>query len=286
MIYTSFEDMANCIRRNLWKVPADVDLIVGVPRSGMIAAMMVAEFLNKRVTDIDSFIAGHVMDSGGRGRMIRNGIASNILVIDDTVYSGGAMQRAKDKLKPLEDSYHILYGCIYAEGKGAKNKVDIYFEENYTLSGGKLYLYEWNILHHYPSRTKYMMWDMDGIICKDPPDDANTAAYEAYLPNAVPMIIPTIPIEAICTYRLEKYRKVTEEWLKRNGIEVKQVIMFNASTREERNAISSPGYYKGKMYKEAKWAKLFIESEEHQAEKIHRVSGKPVFCYSNGRMYI
>jgi hypothetical protein len=37
--------------------------------------------------------------------------------------------------------------------------------------------------------------------------------------------------------------------------------MFNAPTREERNQTSSPGYYKGKMYKEANWAKLFLESD-------------------------
>jgi uncharacterized HAD superfamily protein len=54
------------------------------------------------------------------------------------------------------------------------------------------------------------MWDMDGIICKDPPDDKNTEEYEKYISEAIPMIIPTTPIGAICTYRLEKYRDITK----------------------------------------------------------------------------
>ena len=91
---------------------------------------------------------------------------------------------------------------VFAEGKDAKNIVDIYFKENY-IPGEKLYLYEWNILHHYENRTKYMLWDIDGLVCKDPPDDRNIEAYEAYLLNAIPMIIPTTQIGAFVTYRLE-----------------------------------------------------------------------------------
>ena len=39
----TYDDIATTIRRNVWKVPSDVDLIVGVPRSGMIAALMLSE---------------------------------------------------------------------------------------------------------------------------------------------------------------------------------------------------------------------------------------------------
>lgn len=285
MIYVSYEDIANTIRKNLWKIPEDIDLIVGIPRSGMIPALMIAEFLNKPLSDIDSFAEQRILQSGGRGRLIKNNSYKKVLVLDDTVYSGASLQQAKDKLRHLEQNYTILYGCIYAEGPEAKNKVNIYLEENYLSGGDNQYLYEWNILHHYKSKTKYMMWDMDGIICKDPPDDKNTEEYEKYISEAIPMIIPTTPIGAICTYRLEKYRDITKQWLDKYGIKVNQLIMFNAPTREERNQTSSPGYYKGKVYKEANWAKLFLESDANQAEKIHKISGKPVFCYANGKMY-
>lgn len=285
MIYTSYEDLANTIRKNLWKIPQDINLIVGIPRSGMIPALMIAEFLNIPITDIDSFVDDKILSCGGRGRLIKNKNKQKVLILDDTVYSGGAMQIAKDKTESLKQKYDILYGCIYAEGKNAKDKVDLYFEENYLPGGDNIYFYEWNILHHYEKKTKIMMWDMDGIICKDPPDDSNAEEYEKYIKAAIPIIIPTTKIGAICTYRLEKYRDVTEKWLHKYNIDVGQLIMFKAKTREERNKICSPGYYKGKIYKEATWAQLFLESDAHQAEKIHNISGKPVFCYANGKMY-
>ena len=285
MIYTNFEDMANCIRKNLWKIPADVDLIVGVPRSGMMPALMISEFLNKRVTDIDTFAEQRPIHIGRRGNYRRSGAENKVLVVDDTVYTGWAIENAKEQLKHLEDKYDIQYCCVYAEGKDAKEKVDIWLEDNSLLNGGKKYLYEWNIFQHVANKGKWMMWDMDGLICKDPPNDENRAAYEAYLPNAVPMIIPSNHIGGICTYRLDKYRDVTKAWLQAHGVDYDELHMFPARTREERNASKSPARYKAEIYRASKWAQLFLESEVGQAERIHKMSGKPVFCYENGRMY-
>jgi len=285
MIYTSYEDLSNCIRRNVWKVPADVDLIVGVPRSGMIPALMLAELLNKRCVDLDAFIESREMSCGGRQRLIRKGKEGKVFVLDDTVFFGNAMKKARERLAPLADKYDIIYGCIYAEGQFSKELVDIYFEYIWR-PGEKQWLYEWNILHHYEKKTKSWMWDIDGLLCKDPPNDLNTNEYEAYLPNAIPMIIPTTFVGALVTYRLEKYRSVTEKWLKGHGIEYGDLKMFNASSREDRNRMESPARYKAYLYAKAQWAQLFVESEVRQAERIFQLTGKPVFCYANGKMYI
>lgn len=284
MIYTNYEDMANTIRRNMWKIPADVDIIVGVPRSGMIPALMMAEYLNKQVTDIDQFAEERPIQLGRRGNYARRGKEGKVLVLDDTVYSGWAIENAKRKVAHLQDRYEILFACVYAEGVDAKDKVDIWLEDNSLLNGGRKYLYEWNIFQHVKSKGKWMMWDMDGLICKDPPDDRNTAAYEAYLPDALPMIIPANNIGAICTYRLEKYRAVTERWLEEHGVKVGQVIMFPSVERVERNR-THPAVYKAREYSKAEWAELFLESEDDQARRIFELTGKPVFCYANGIMY-
>ena len=112
MIYVSYEDIANTIRKNLWKIPEDIDLIVGIPRSGMIPALMIAEFLNKRVTDLDSFIEGRVMSCGRKGNYLRPGKEGKVLVIDDTVYSGHALEEVKERLKDLEEKDHMfLFIC-------------------------------------------------------------------------------------------------------------------------------------------------------------------------------
>lgn len=290
MVYTSYEDLSNCIRRNLWKVPQDVDLIVGVPRSGMIPALMLAELMNKRYADIDAFAEGREISCGGRQELMASHAPKEdgrmkVLVLDDTVFAGSAMRKARERLAPLEEMYEIIYGCVYAEGRNAKEMVDLWLEDIWR-PGEKMWLYEWNLLHHYGKKTNVSIWDIDGLVCKDPPDDRNTAAYEAYLPDAVPMVIPTTRVGAFVTYRLERYRSITEQWLHGHGIDYGLLFMFNAKNRDMRNRTESPFHYKARLYREAKWAHLFIESERRQAERIHQLTGKPVFCYENGQMYM
>lgn len=284
MNYKRYEDLSDCIRRNIWKIPQDVDLIVGVPRSGMIPALMIAELLNKRCTDIDSFVEGKIFSCGGRGNLIRKNPISKVLVLDDTVYGGGAMRRAKEKVESRSEMFDIVFGCVYAEGKNAKSFVDIYLEDIYRP--GPHWLYEWNILHHYEDISKYSMWDIDGLICKEPPFDTNREEYEKYLPNAVPMIIPTTEVGAIVTYRLEMYRPVTDKWLKEQGISYRELHMFNAPDRDVRAKTEPPENYKARIYQSSGWAKLFFESSKNQAIKINQLTGKPVFSYEDGKLYV
>lgn len=251
----------------------------------MIPALMLAELLNKRCVDLDAFIENRVMSCGGRQRLIRKGKEGKVFVLDDTIFFGNAMKKARERLAPLADKYDIIYGCIYAEGQFSRELVDIYFEYIWR-PGENQWLYEWNILHHYEKKTNSWMWDIDGLLCKDPPNDKDTPVYEAYLPKAIPMIIPTTHIGALVTYRLEKYREITEKWLKEQGVGYGKLMMFNAPNRELRNNTMSPAKYKAQLYRDASWAKLFVESESRQAEKIHQLTEKPVFCYENGRLYL
>lgn len=282
MKYITYADMASTIRRNIWKVPYDVDLIVGVPRSGMIAALMIAELTGRRVSDIDTFLAGHVMDNGGRGKYISSTPIRKVLVVDDTVYAGSAISKARKKLSCLENQYTIIYGCVFAEGKQSRELVDMYFEYNFDTKE-TLYLYEWNICQHYEHKAQLIMFDLDGVISRNPPDDRNTKDYEAYLPNAIPMVVPRTMIGGICTYRLEKYRQVTEQWLEQHGIRYGSLKMVNATYDERKKIYSSS--YKADWYARSEWAQLFIESDPYQAPVISRLSKKPVYCYENNIMY-
>lgn len=63
--YITFEDLSKTIRNNFYKIPHDIDFVVGVPRSGMICGSIISEFLNVPLIDCDSFISG-VKPSGGR----------------------------------------------------------------------------------------------------------------------------------------------------------------------------------------------------------------------------
>ena len=285
MVYRSYEDLANCIRQNLWKLPLDTDIIVGVPRSGMIPALMIAEYLNKPCADLDGFMEGRMLSYGTRGGMMKEctRVCMKVVVMDDCVCSGKSIDEVRERLVQIADKYEIVYGCVYAEGEYASQHVDFFFED--ITQSDKVYIKEWNALHLFKNRMKSSMWDVDGLLSKDPPEDKNLAKYEAYLHNAIPMIIPTNYIGAFVTYRLEKYRKVTEDWLRKHGIKYGQLIMYNAPSIEARN-IERSSAYKARIYKGAVWAKLFYESSRKQAERIFEKTGKPVFCYENGKLYM
>lgn len=284
MIYKSYKNLADTIRANAWKVPTDVDLIVGVPRSGMMVAIMLAELLNKNVASLFDLVERHTMGCGGRQMLIKSGQLKKILVVDDTVFNGNSITSFRKLVENRHLPYQFIFACIYAEGEHAKEMVDIYFEDIYD-AGEKLYLYEWNILHHYEHKTKFFMFDMDGVLCKEPPDERNTQEYEAYLPDAVPIVVPTTKVGAIVTYRMEKYRGVTEAWLKRWGIECGELRMFPATDYVARGKVMNHYQFKGEAYRDAEWAQLFIESSAFQADWINYISHKPVFCYEDGNLY-
>ena len=121
--YTSIADLANDLRKNAWKVPADVSLIVGVPRSGLMAAIMLGEILHKRVMGLQEYINGLNPMAGARIIHAHNehNKDGRVLVLDDTVYSGGSMQKVRSAIGWRKD---VLFACVYAEGKDAKDKVD------------------------------------------------------------------------------------------------------------------------------------------------------------------
>lgn len=282
MNYASYDDLAGVIRTNLWKIPSDVDLIVGVPRSGMIAALMMAEYLNKHCTDLKAFIDGHALYEGVRGLNCREGKKGKVLILEDTVNLGCSMDAVRALVERVKDKYEIIYGTVFAEGAHAKSMVDIYLTDNF-IPGDEDWFYEWNILHH--GKNELCMWDLDGLLCKNPPDDSDLVAYERYIKDPIPMVIPTYPIGVFVTYRLEKYREITEAWLRSQDVRYGRLIMFDAPDREARNRYMCAAAYKAKIYRNNPGFLMFVESDTEQAEQIHVMSGKPVFCFENGKMY-
>lgn len=281
MSYTSLADLANDIRANLWKVPSDVSLIVGVPRSGLLCALMVGEYLHKPVIDLQGYLNGYAPQFGSRGKYMHK-TNERVLVLDDTVFSGRSIEKVKDQVRAAGKN-NVLYGCIYAEGKHACEMVDIYFENNYNPNEELWHLYEWNILQHGLKLSSVTMYDLDGVLCLDPPDEKNVQGYEQYIANARTMIIPSTVVGAIVTYRRERYREITERWLRTNGVQYDKLIMRSERFFTRNN--DDAAYYKAMEYRNAQWARLFVESNARQAEIISSMSGKQVFCYADGKMY-
>ena len=118
MNYRNISDLNHTILKNISKIPREFDLIVGIPRSGMLPANLLALYLNRPYTDVQSFLNGHIYKSGARGQFIEISKFKNILVVDDSVASGQAILKCKQSLEHLSSNFNIQYCAVYvAPGK-------------------------------------------------------------------------------------------------------------------------------------------------------------------------
>lgn len=285
MKYITLHELTSTIRNNIHKIPHDIDFVIGIPRSGIIVGSIISEFLNVPLIDIDSYCNGSKPTGGNRLSIANKNKSNKVLVVDDTTYSGNSMSQAKEKLK--NDNHEFIYGVAYLEAFDGLNTIDFYLENliPFTKQFPNI-LYEWNIFHHYPAIMLRTIYDMDGVLCLDPPDERNTEEYEKYIQNAIPLYVPSVPIGKIVTYRLIKYKEQTSKWLEDNGIQCNILGMFNAQSYKERQDMNiSPEMMKGSFYKDDIESILFIESNDHQAKEIHRISGKPVLSIEKNILY-
>jgi len=280
MNYRSVADLNLDIRKWIQELPDDLDLIVGIPRSGLLAANLLALYFNLPISDVEGLCKSRILQMGPRyngGKKPNLTKNSKVLVIDDSVCSGMQMKQVKSRIKSAGLSNQIYYGAVYITPQGYKH-VDFWFE---VVDLPRVF--EWNVMHH--SILTNSCVDIDGVLCRDPTNEENDDGenYIRFLKNVRPLIIPTKTIGWLVTCRLEKYRKITEEWLEKYNIKYKHLIMMNLPNKESRVASGSHAYYKASIYKKYD-ANLFIESSLNQAREIVRLTGKPTLCVETGEM--
>lgn len=277
MNYRNIADLNKIILKRLSIIPRDFDLIVGVPRSGMLPANLLSLYLNRPYTDIHSFMNGQIYKAGARGQFFDIKQFKKILVVDDSVASGAALQECKENLKQLETEFDIKYCAVYVI-PGKEKSVDYYFE---TVPLPRYF--QWNILNH--TTLEKACFDIDGVLCADPLPEQNDDGekYIDFILNAPPLFIPGSKIGTIVTSRLEKYREQTEIWLKANNVKYNDLVMLDLPDMEARQKANNHGTHKAKAYMSKPYV-LFVESEYGQAMEINRISKKPVLCTENFEM--
>ena len=275
MRYITTAYLSDLVRRNLYKIPHDIDLVVGVPRSGMLPASMIALALNKRLADINSFVDGKVFDSGYRGSLQHWGDIHKVLVVDDSVNLGMAMTKAKNLLTKVSANYDITYMAVIASSTGIPF-VDLFLE---LVDDERVF--EWNLFHHYLMSEACL--DIDGVINEDPVIDDDGPLYLDFLSNARPLHLPTVEVNTLISCRLEKYRAETEEWLKKHQVRYKNLVMLDFPDKQTRVRWGKHGEYKADYYAQSK-CRLFVESSAHQAQIIADKSHKPVICLETNEL--
>ena len=108
MIFLNFRtlnDLNSLIFENLHRIPVDVDLIVGVPRSGMFAAYLIASYLHLPVADVDALEHGDEVFCGKtrvRADWIhRASEAKKVLLVEDSCHYGRTISALRQRLKGL-----------------------------------------------------------------------------------------------------------------------------------------------------------------------------------------
>lgn len=280
MNYRSFENLNRSIIENMHLLPEDIQLIVGVPRSGLLAANILSLHMHLPLTDTESFLNGNILSSGRRLSHGKESIADyrNILVLDDSLASGKAIQAVREKIDAVFPEKNILYSVVYIN-PGKEGDVDFSFE-----SCPQPRIFEWNMMNH-PCISNACV-DIDGVLCKDPTAAENDDGprYLEFLKNAAPHLRCRKEIGHLVTNRLEKYREQTEEWLRKNNIRYNELIMRDLPSQQARREANDYGKYKGGIYKNIPGSRIFIESSYSQAKEIAIHSGKPVFCVDKRTM--
>ena len=280
MNFRSVQDLNLLIKRQLHNIPK-VDAVVGIPRSGMLPASLIALYLGKPLLTIEQLFTGGDYWGQLTNRINVTKNISNtgtILVVDDSCNTGRAMKYVKERIKTFIPEVKVIYSAIYATEEACQH-LDFFFDICPLPR-----VFEWNIMDHIFLENACV--DLDGVLCVDPTMGQNDDGekYLEFIHNTAPIFTPQHKIKAIVTCRLEKYREPTEQWLKSHGIAYNELYMMNYPNALERKKANRYAEYKADIYK-ATGANLFIESEDWQGSYINWATHKPVYCLGSGRFY-
>jgi orotate phosphoribosyltransferase len=270
----------NVDQASLWTLdwiqsfPQRYDLIVGIPRSGMFIASLIALKLGRPLTTPDLFQQGKFWQSQAVKNRQDLNKDSRILLVDDSIDSGRSMEQAVESIRAVNSDFDITRACLIAT-EASKSSVDLYFT---VVTPPRTF--EWNLLHrkvasHLPRGC--LAVDLDGVLCVNLPpgaDDDENRYLEA-LTTANPYLIPTFEVDAIITCRLEKYRSQTEEWLSKHKVHYRELHMWNLSSKSERHG--QLAQHKVSQLLRVK-PDMVWESDWDQAQSIWRETRIPTLC--------
>lgn len=271
------------------KLPNNISGVIGCSRSGLIPATAIATHMHLPLYSYSRKNGLQDVGAGYRGWKDLYEIDGPMLFVDDSVYGGNSMWAARSYFHERD----VLYSAVYVHPEN-KDSVDVYHTELPSP-----HLFEWNMFNNgmvegrvFDKRLKGgLAFDFDGIFCPDCPvpdadDGEGLERYLDWMRNA-PMnrCVPRyIEIPLIVTFRLERWRSITEDWLKRHGIKWKKLVMSPYDTASERDRNFDVEKHKARAFIESNCS-MFVESDPLQAEIIHSVSRRPVLCPSEKKVY-
>ena len=275
MNYVSYAQMTQDVTKWAESIPKPY-LVVGVPRSGMLPATILALYWNCRLASLDEFVDGKIMGQGYRGEDL---VIQNVLVVEDSYLTGSSMNKARELINKMQPtSVKIKYGAIYSAVE--KPVLDYYYK---LIPGGRFF--QWNWRYH-KNLINLSCFDIDGVLCVKPTAEQNDDGerYRHFILNTKPLHIPPYKIGMIITSRLEKFRPETEAWLKKHNVQYNELRMLKYPTGAFRRRMGHHGVHKANHYSQTN-CKLFVEDEKWQAQEIAYRTGRSVLCVTDWKIY-
>lgn len=252
MNFVSYQQLQKDLENFAQHLPS-VDAVIGIPRSGLMAASKLALLLNVKLGWVERNGKGTVFAGGDRDTLKE---VKNILILDDSLDTGNTMENVRRYFDrtPYEKVY---FGVIY----GSKNPINFPYEYFYQKIVPSPRFFEWNMWGSKILNNACL--DIDGVVFDE--IDEKTLKYK-----------PQEKVLAFVTGRLELRRQETENQLAENGITYDELIM-------RRDAEISAEEFKAEIYKNK--GDIFIESYDSQADIIARLTGKPVLSTQSMKLW-
>jgi uncharacterized HAD superfamily protein len=261
MNFVSYRQLVEDIHAWSSTLPTDIATITGVPRSGVLAAHVLALHRNLSCQDCCPRRQGRC----GWQALKRD----QTLLLDDSVFTGTTL---RSHLRTFQQP--CITGAVYATESGAR-LVDLYYK---LVAPPRAF--EWNIFHCNHMHRSCL--DLDGVLCVNPTTVENDDGprYAQFIANARPLFLPTSAVHSVVTNRLDKFRHVTKEWLSRYHVKYGTLVMSRHESQRERRRAADYAQFKADFYRRST-AYLFVESDPVQAKAIRALSEKHVLCTSS-----
>jgi hypoxanthine phosphoribosyltransferase len=238
-------------------LPKDFDCIIGVPRSGLLIANVLAAKMGKPLSTADDFVRGIVWVSKDSEK---GSAYKRVLIVEDAVDTARALKEDIAKLKAYNPLLEVKTGCLFTQNPEMQRWIDYYYASAHDAPA------EWHM--HSFFKSTVLAVDLDGVLLEEKTGN--------------PLLIPAFHVEAVITARLENQRAAVEEWLKRHGVKCNKLIMFQGKAEER--SLMNLAKYKAESIRlvGAEW---FWESEPEMAEAICGIIKLPIYCPTNRRIY-
>jgi orotate phosphoribosyltransferase len=274
--YRSVADLNDDIVTWSRRLPGNINVIVGIPRSGLLVANLLALHMNLPMTDVDGLIEGRLIAAGPRLNATRPTVPDldtlRVLVVDDSVWSGNQMRKIRERITAARLRHVIFYGAVYIT-PNATDLVD-YYHEKVALPRA----FEWNVLHH-PSLTASCM-AMEGVLW--PAEIGRIDAAEG-LRELRPIFAPTQPIGRLIATQPERLRVPIQEWLAHHRISYGELVLLDPTDssigRDEGCFVRA----KASLYRHSN-AWIFIEGTIERAAALAQMVRRPVYSACARRM--